>query len=189
MADCKNRKYRLVDDWRGHRCDIDWKDPQRKESVDGLFSTASTVYKISQEGGSYVIKGMSTVNSLVAQMYQEEGMSHIGNVNVTSYLVAQRSSPGDISASGETVDNLHYEFADSTYKWNDNRDLKQREPFLSSGNYYEDDQATMKAGVLKILNHIYDDMHAHGIDQATVQDNHKYSLEAPMFMMFAMEYE
>ena len=24
MKDCKNRRFRMIDDWRGHRCDIDW---------------------------------------------------------------------------------------------------------------------------------------------------------------------
>ena len=59
MADCKNRKYRLIDDWRGYRCDMDFKNPEKKTSVDGLFSMANTVYKMKKEGGQYVIEGMS----------------------------------------------------------------------------------------------------------------------------------
>ena len=58
MADCKNRKYRLIDDWRGYRCDIDYKNPQIKKSVDGLYSMANTVYKIDKVGGKFVIKGI-----------------------------------------------------------------------------------------------------------------------------------
>ena len=57
MADCKNRKYRLIDDWRGYRCDMDYKNPEKKESVDGLYSMANTVYKIEKVGGNFVIKG------------------------------------------------------------------------------------------------------------------------------------
>ena len=57
MADCKNRKYRLIDDWRGFRCDMDFKNPEKKESVDGLYSMANTVYKIEKVGGKNVIKG------------------------------------------------------------------------------------------------------------------------------------
>merc|ERR1711963_756742 len=113
MADCKNRKYRLIDDWRGYRCDIDYKNPQNKKSVDGLYSMANTVYKIDKVGGKYVIKAMATSSSLIAQMYEVAGMSHFAHVNITSVLVAQRSSPGDISVSGEKITDLSYEFEDS----------------------------------------------------------------------------
>ena len=57
MADCKNRKYRLIDDWRGYRCNIDWKDPEKKTNVEGLYSMTNTVYKLDKVGGHFIIKG------------------------------------------------------------------------------------------------------------------------------------
>merc|ERR1711936_635939 len=146
MADCKNRKYRIIDDWRGYRCDMDF-NPEKKETVDGLYSMANTVYKIEKVGGKNVIKGMATTSALIAQMYETAGMSHFAHANMTSVLVAQRASPGDISVSGETITDLSYEFEDSEYKWNTQRNLKARELFLSSGNYYEDDFNQLKAAV------------------------------------------
>merc|ERR1711881_8544 len=91
MADCKNRKYRLIDDWRGYRCDMDFKNPEKKTSVDG----------------------MATTSALIAQFYETEGMSHFAHANLTSVLVAQRASPNDISVSGDTLTDLAYEFEDA----------------------------------------------------------------------------
>ena len=83
---------------------------------------------------------MATTSSLIAQFYEAEGMSHFAHANLTSVLVGKRASPNDISVSGETLTELAYEFEDAeAYKWNKDRDLKAREPFLSTGNYYEDD--------------------------------------------------
>ena len=45
-------------------------------------------------------------------------------VNLTMILVDVRSSPGDISVSGNTVTTLDYDFADASYKWNEDRNLK-----------------------------------------------------------------
>jgi len=188
MADCKNRKYRLIDDWRGYRCDIDYKNPQIKKSVDGLYSMANTVYKIDKVGGKYVIKAMATSSSLIAQMYEVAGMSHFAHVNITSVLVAQRSSPGDISVSGEKITDLSYEFEDSEYKWNTNRNLKAREPFLSSGNYYEDNFGTLKAVVKKVLDNAYTNLHKLSIDDAFIQKAHKLGIEAAYPALFAMDY-
>merc|ERR1711899_45870 len=162
MADCKNRKYRLIDDWRGYRCDMDFKNPEKKTSVDGLFSMANTVYKMKKEGGQYVIEGMATTSALIAQFYETEGMSHFAHANFTSVLVGKRASPNDISVSGETLTDLAYEFEDAqAYKWNKDRDLKARKPFLSSGNYYEDDMGTLRGAVKKILTNLFTNLHKH----------------------------
>ena len=80
---------------------------------------------------------MVTTGSLIAEVYGTEGASHFAWVNVTSILQGVKNSPGDISASGEMTNSLGYEFADSSYKWNQDRDLKAREPFLSAGRLKE----------------------------------------------------
>ena len=67
--------------------------------------------------------------------------------------------------------------------------MKAREPFLSSGEYYEDSQSTLKGIVMNILETIEKNMHSYDIDKETIQENHKKSLEAVMMPMFAMEYK
>ena len=132
---------------------------------------------------------MATSSSLIAQMYEVAGMSHFAHVNITSVLVAQRSSPGDISVSGDKITDLSYEFEDSEYKWNANRNLKAREPFLSSGNYYEDNFGTLKAVVKKVLNNAYTNLHKLAIDDAFIQKAHKLGIEAAYPALFAMDYK
>jgi hypothetical protein len=188
MADCKNRKYRIIDDWRGYRCDMDFKNPEKKETVDGLYSMANTVYKIEKVGGKNVIKGMATTSALIAQFYETEGMSHFAHANMTSVLVAQRASPGDIAVSGETITDLSYEFDDKAYAWDKTRDLKAREPFMSSGSYYEDDMGTLKNAVKKILNNVYTTQHHLEIDNANIQKAHRYAIEAAYPALYAMDY-
>ena len=90
MKDCTNRKFRFLDDWRGYRCNVDWKNPQKKEGTDGLYSQATSAYKI--EGGS--VKAMMTQGSLVGNMYEAEGMSHFAVVNMTAILIDEKSSSG-----------------------------------------------------------------------------------------------
>ena len=189
MKDCRNRRYRFIDDWRGFRCNMDWTNPQKKDDTDGLFSHSTTAYKLDKSSGNYVIKAMITNGALVAQMFETEGQSHMAFVNITSILVGQRASPGDISVSGETVNSLAYEFADSSYKWNEDRDLKAREPFLSGGEYYEDSQASLRSVMMKGLDVIMQSLHAHDNDAETIQRNHKHGVESLYFVIYAMDYE
>ena len=48
----------MVDDWRGHRCDIDFQNPTKIESTDGLFSHSTTAYSVEKQGSGFVVKGM-----------------------------------------------------------------------------------------------------------------------------------
>ena len=69
----------------------------------------------------FQILGMATTSALIAQFYETEGMSHFAHANMTSVLVAQRASPGDIAVSGETITDLSYEFDDKAYAWDKTR--------------------------------------------------------------------
>ena len=106
MKDCTNRKFRFLDDWRGYRCNVDWKNPQKKEGTDGLYSQATSAYKI--EGGS--VKAMMTQGSLVGNMYEAEGMSHFAVVNMTAILIDEKSSSGKflkVSMSSQKFPKVH----------------------------------------------------------------------------------
>ena len=132
---------------------------------------------------------MATTSALIAQFYETEGMSHFAHANLTSVLVGKRASPNDISVSGETLTDLAYEFEDAqAYKWNKDRDLKARESFLSSGNYYEDDMGTLRGAVKKILTNLFTNLHKHQTDEASIQKAHKMSIEAAYPALFAMDY-
>ena len=66
--------------------------------------------------------------------------------------------------------------------------MKAREPFLSSGNYYEDDMGTLKGAVKKILENVYNRQHGSEIDNASIQKAHKYAIEAAYPALYAMDY-
>ena len=132
---------------------------------------------------------MSASNSFVAQLYETAGMSHFVHSNFTSVLVRQSSSFNDISVSGDTITDLSYEFEDSEYKWNVNRNLKAREPLLSSGNHYEDDARVLKVVVKKVLNNAYNNQEKLEIDDETIQKAHQMGLEAAYPAFYAMDYK
>jgi hypothetical protein len=59
MKDCRNRRFRKLDDWRGHRCDIDYKNPTRYHSLfSGIVDRVTSLGEFSHIGrlinsGSY----------------------------------------------------------------------------------------------------------------------------------------
>ena len=69
--------------------------------------------------------------------------------NSTSELVSVKSSPGDLSVSGETITDLKYEFSDAAYKWDEDRDLKAVEPTFTVGSLYSEDAGKLKAAIKK----------------------------------------
>ena len=122
-------------------------------------------------------------------MFDTEGVSYIAMVNSTATLSDIKSISSGISGGDLTVDSLEYEWEDSEYKWNTNRNLKAREPFLSSGNYYEDNFGTLKAVVKKVLDNAYSNLHKLSIDDAFIQKAHKLGIEAAYPALFAMDYK
>lgn len=189
LKDCRNRKFRKIDDWRGYRCDMDYKNPGRIESTDGLFSHSTTAYKLEKDGSGFVVKKMVTNGGVVAQFFETEGVSHFTWVNITSILVDKKSSSGDISASGETFDNLEYEFEDAEYKWNVDRDLKAREPFFSSGEYFSDDQGETKAALKRGLEAQKQILHTLENSPEAVQKAHQYGINTLYPALYALNYD
>lgn len=109
--DCENRKWRMVDDFRGFMC-------QRGEGAGYPSSSASVNFIIEKKGSGYQVNAMVATSSLIVQMYEEEGSAQAVFTNSTSILKNVRSSPGDISVSGDTITDISYEFSDGDYKWN-----------------------------------------------------------------------
>ena len=88
-------------------------------------------------------------STFVAQGYSEEGAADIVFTNSTSDLLSVKSSPGDLSVSGETITDLKYEFSDSAYKWDEDRDLKAVEPTFTVGTLFTEEAAKLKGGIKK----------------------------------------
>jgi hypothetical protein len=132
---------------------------------------------------------MQTNGGVMAQFFETEGVSHFTWVNITSTLVDQKSSGGDISASGETFSNLDYEFEDSAYKWNVDRDLKAREPFFSSGEYFSDDQAETKAALKRGIEAQKEILHNLENTPESVQKAHQYGINTLYPAVYALNYD
>jgi len=190
MKDCKNRQYRFLDDWRGHRCgpDMDYKNPQKKTNTDGLWSGANTQYHLEGEK----VKKMVMSGSLVSTVWGSgEGASYWTNVRMTADLLEEKSSSGDISVSGSTLNSLEYEWEDAKYKWNEDRDLKDSEQFFSSGDYIDrNDQGALKTAFKAFMNQMYKNLEPHEEhDKATLQKQHKFGVDSAYFMLSAMNYD
>ena len=96
---------------------------------------------------------------------------------------------GDISVSGDTFDNLEFEWRDKDYAWNVNRDLKAQEPFLSSAmNFYKESQSELKQLMLKGLDVIIDSLKKQDKNDANVQKAHKHGIESLYFVIYNMDY-
>jgi hypothetical protein len=132
---------------------------------------------------------MQTTGGVVAQFFETEGVSHITWVNITSILVDQKSSSGDISASGETFNDLAYEFEDAAYKWNVDRDLKAREPFYSSGEYFSNDQEETKAALKKGLEAQKQILHTLDNSPESIQKAHQHGINTLYPAIYALNYD
>nr|WQH82010.1 vitellogenin [Caligus rogercresseyi] len=172
--DCKNRAFVLVDDWRGHRCDVDPEHPEEREDPNGIFSASNTVYIVDKKGDSFHPKAIIGSSSVVAQFYDKEGVSFIAHSNSTSILRSANAISQDITVAGTDVNDLHYEFEDHKYEWQSERDLKAREEYLATGQFFEDDMPTIKKYVKERLSKAHGVMNKMSIDKAAVAQAHEY---------------
>jgi len=189
MKDCKNRTIRYIDDWRGLQCDADvCTDLRQKNNTDGLWSGANTQYKI--ENGE--IKMLHLSGSLVSHMYEKEGMSYWANVNATLEFVNKKSSSNDIKVEMNTADKfetLRYEWADQEYKWDLDRDLKAREPYLASGDFKDYDQNSLKQQFMKGLERVIENYKVHDASASTVHHQHMNGVNSLYWYLYYMDYK
>ena len=166
-----------------------FQNPTKVESTDGLFSHSTTAYAVEKQGAGFVVKSMQTSGGVVAQFFETEGVSHITWVNITSILVDQKSSSGDISGGSETLNSLEYEFEDAAYQWNVDRDLKAREPFFSSGEYFADDQGETKAALKKGIEIQKQILHTLDNSAESIQRAHQYGVNNLYPAIYALNYD
>ncbi|CAB4069088.1 unnamed protein product [Lepeophtheirus salmonis] len=187
--DCKNRVHVLVDDWNGHRCNIDPDHPESRENPNGLYSASNTVFMYEKKGDRFSPKAIVGSSSVVAQFFGNEGVSFIAHSNSTSFLRKVQSSSGDIVVSGETVTDLKYEFEDKDYTWKSERDLKAREKNLPSGEFFEDKMSNLVEFVKKRLDkvsYIFNDM---STDETYISQAHYYGMNNIYPAMAEMDYD
>lgn len=184
--DCESRVYRLIDDWRGMRCD----GKTTKEGMGYSSSIANTVFIYEKKGGNNIrVNAIINSGSFIAQYYSEEGSAQMVYTNSTSILKNIKSSSDDISASGQTVSSVEYEWADGDYKWNVDRDLKAKEPFFASGFYFDGSMDEAKNALMKGIAY-----QKTILDQLTPQDKegidraHKMGVNRLLPGLYALDY-
>jgi len=179
--DCENRVFRVLDDYRGMVCD-------KKEGLGYPASLATTVFMVEKEGSQYTVKKLVSTGTFVAQFFEEEGSTQFVHTNSTSVLVSVKASPGDISVSGTTITDLSYEFSDTEYKWDADRDLKAREPVFSTGTFYEEDQAKIQDGIKKGIAFQKTLIESLDKDPETLQKAHQYGINNILPAFYALDY-
>nr|WQH82008.1 vitellogenin [Caligus rogercresseyi] len=186
--DCKNRVHVLVDDWRGHLCHINPEHPENKENPNGLYSASNTVYVVDKKGDTFHPKAIIGSSSVVAQFYQEKGVSFIAHTNSTSVLKSVGGYSSDIVVVGIPINDLKYEFEDKEYGWKSERDLKARETHLATGEFFEDDVSTLSKYVKTRIGDLYDIMHKMSAEKEVVAQAHTQGVNRVIPAMMAMDY-
>lgn len=184
LKDCKNRVYRQVDEWGGYRCDAG----PIKEKVGGFFSNAVTVYKGELKGDRFAIKAISSSGTVMSQMFETEGVSNFAFTNSTSILTNVKSSGGDISGSGISTSDLLYKWTDE-HKWDQQRNLKDKEPFFYSGQYFSEDSGAISAAVKRgvaVQLQIIKDL---GKNKESLEKSHRYGINTVLPAMYALDYD
>ena len=82
---------------------------------------------------------------------------------------------------------MSYEFADTDFAWNKNRDLRSREPFFSSGEYLEENQAALKVAFEESFEMVLSNLGKHGHDDEEVQKQHKHGVQSLNFILAALD--
>ena len=104
--DCENPVYRLVDDYRGMRCD--------GKKFNYPASLASTVFLVEKKGSNFQVNAIISTGSLIAQLFEEAGASQFVYTNSTSKLVNRAGfSVADIPSihQGMLLPDKKYSFA------------------------------------------------------------------------------
>ncbi|XP_040574440.2 LOW QUALITY PROTEIN: uncharacterized protein [Lepeophtheirus salmonis] len=187
--DCKNRVHVLIDDWRGHRCDIEDPDhPESRENPNGLYSASNTIYVVDKKGDHFHPKAIIGSSSVVAQFYESQGISFVAHSNSSSILKSSGAISQEITVVGVDLDSLHYEFEDSEYTWKSERDLKAREGYLATGQFFEDDMPTISKYVKEKLAKTHDIMNKMSTEASTIEKAHMYGINSIYPAMLAMDY-
>jgi len=198
FRDCKHRKFRIVDNFRGYRCDGDWsmeawdmygKEMEGRNDPEPLYSSANSLFVVEKKGNRYQVNKMASSGVVAAQYFESAGVSTFIHVNRSLTLVDVRTSDGSIQPSRTvTLDDLSYEMSDGDFKWNKNRNLKDKEPFFSSGEYLQEDQVTLQGALVKILDMIWQSFSLHEVNQANMDKLHKFGAGSAMPIMYGMNY-
>jgi len=184
VDDCVKRVHRLIDDYRSMRC-----DGKTTENGPGYpSSVASTVFKLKMEGDRPRIVAIAQQGTFVAQFFEEEGAAHIVHTNQTSVLLEKKSSSNGISVSGDVITDLDFEWADADYTWNQNRNLKAKEPFFATGSFFEDSDDAVKQVILRGIEGQKTIIQQLSTDEQKVQNAHKYGINAIFPAMMALDY-
>ena len=205
FKDCKERKFRVVDDYRGFRCDGDWALQARQvgdqwlEGQTGpepLYSTANTAFMVEARGDKYHVQKMVMSASVAAQFYETEGVSSFINVNRSFTLKNIKTSDGSLRPSNSEmveITDLTFETNDDNYQWNSDRDLKGVERFWSFQDELLEEipsQTVVQQQLLLALSYLRENLHFDGKpNQEQLNNLHKFGALALTRVILLMDYD
>ena len=154
-----------------------------------LYSKSDSYYIVEKKGDRWQVNKMGTEGAIIAQPYQSEGVSHFIYTKRELTLLQVKASDGSIKPAGTVpLADLSYEFSDGAYVWNQDRDLKAREPLLTTGEVYEADQASLEGGLVGILDEMLANFDMHDLSADNVERLHKYGLNFALPLLISMDY-
>jgi len=186
-SDCKERPVRRMDDIGGYDC-----ERGDNNKATGLVSTSNTIYTIDDDTtpGAYRITRVISTGAFVAQMFETEGVSYIAMVNTTATLIGERNNPGGLGGGSKTIKSMAYEFSDSEFDYNVDRDLKAREPFFADGHIFENaSPSLLKETLLTMLSKQKELLSDHDNSQETVKKAHQFGIDKVSPIMGALDYD
>ena len=200
FKDCKDRKFRVADDYRGFRCDGDWSLQawqvgdtfiEGQASPEPLYSTANTVFIVEKKGGKYNVNRMVMSGTVAAQFYETAGVSSFINVNRSLTLINEKRSDGSLRPSNTvTITDLTYETDDHKYQWNSDRNLKDAEPFSSFGSYEKEDQGALQKHLMEVLASSRTNLNLEQRpDEERLDKMHKFGAKALNSLLVKMDYD
>ena len=160
-----------------------------RTSPEPLYSKSDSYYIVEKKGNRYQVNKMGTEGAIIAQPYESEGVSHFIYTKRELTLQQVKASDGSIRPSGTVaLTDISYEFSDSSYTWNQDRDLKAREPLLTTGEIYESDQASLEGALDGILDEMLENFDLHDLSAENVEQLHKYGLNFALPLLVSMDY-
>ncbi len=144
---------------------------------------------MSRDNDRWQIDAIVATSSFVAQYFTEEGATHTVFTNITSVVVDRKQSSGDISVSGDTVTDIKFEWADANYKWDVDRNLKDKEPLFATGEYFDDSQGSLKDALKRAINAQKDIIHNLDKDDASLEKAHRYGINSIFPAFYALDYD
>ena len=92
----------------------------------------------------------------------------------------------DVPTVKTSVANVNFKWSDSEYKWDQNRDLKAKEPFFSSNLYFEEEESKVRS---QVMDGIEFQLKINEKDSKLDPNTRKYGINDMMPAFYALDYD